>query len=68
MLGLKKKPPLNKLMVETDSPYHSIVNKRIGSPNDIGMIIKHIASIRNEAVEIIHDATLENVKKFFNFK
>ena len=62
--------PLEKLLVETDSPYLSPMPLR-GKPNEPSFIIhtiEKLAEIKNVNVETICLNTTNNFKKIFNYK
>ena len=53
--------PLNRLLVESDSPY-------VGrTPESIRDAITYIAEVKDIEIAKVADATCENAKKFFNF-
>ena len=59
--------PLNRILIETDSPYLSPVPRR-GKRNDSRNLIyvaEKIAEIKNLSVEEIEDITLNNAREFF---
>ncbi|MBQ7896601.1 MAG: TatD family hydrolase, partial [Oscillospiraceae bacterium] len=59
--------PLERILIETDSPYMSPVPKR-GKRNDsrnLCHIVEKIAEIKGESPEFIAKQTLENGKKLF---
>ena len=60
--------PLNKLLIETDSPYLSPVPMR-GKRNEPSFIIhtlEMIAKIKNEKIENVANSTSNNFFKLFN--
>ena len=62
--------PLEKLLVETDSPYLSPMPLR-GQSNEPSFIlhtVKKLAQIKNVTVETVNSYTTNNFKKIFNFK
>ncbi len=66
---LVKNTPLNRLLVETDSPYLPLQTMR-GSRNEpanIKLIIKAISEIKEEEVELIEQETSKNAKLLFNY-
>jgi TatD DNase family protein len=66
--NLIRKLPLDKFMVETDSPYMTPEPFR-GKRNEpvlVKYVAKRIAEIKNLSVEKIAQATTENAKKIFN--
>ena len=63
-----KEIPLNKIMVETDSPFLSPVPFR-GKPNEPGrtlFVAKKLAEIHELTLEEIAEKTSENAAKLFN--
>lgn len=64
------KVPVEKILIETDSPYLSPEPKR-GSRNDsrnLEYIVKKISQVKNMEEEEISKITYENAMKFFNIK
>lgn len=62
--------PLDRILIETDSPYMSPVPVR-GKRNDsrnLCHMVEKIAEIKGESAEKIAAVTLENGKKLFNIK
>ena len=62
--------PLDRILIETDSPYMSPVPMR-GKRNDsrnLCHMVEKIAEIKGESAEKIAAVTLENGKKLFNIK
>ena len=59
--------PLDKMLIETDSPYLAPepVRGTRNDPRNVKYIAKKIAELRNEDIEIIAKATYENAKKVF---
>lgn len=59
--------PLNKLMLETDSPYLTPGEKRgeINEPAFLPLIAQKIAELKNVSVEIIEQKTTETARRFF---
>lgn len=67
MKDVAKEVPLDKLMLETDSPYLTPVPYR-GKPNKpayVRYVAEEIAKLRNIPVEEIIGATTENAERFF---
>lgn len=63
-----KKVPLNRILVETDSPYLTPVPYR-GKPNSPAYTyytVEKIAEIRGESIETIAEATTQNFQKLFS--
>jgi len=65
--------PLNRLMIETDSPYlmpRTLKPKpktRRNEPCTLPEILRSIASVRSESCEEIAQASTENAQQFFGF-
>ena len=59
--------PLDKMLIETDSPYLAPepVRGTRNDPRNVRYIAKKIADFRNEDVEIIAKATFQNAKEIF---
>ena len=67
MKKVTKEVPLEKLMLETDSPYLTPVPYR-GKPNKpayVKYVAEEIAQLRNMALEEIIDITTSNAEEFF---
>ena len=67
MKEVTKEVPLEKLMLETDSPYLTPVPYR-GKPNKpayVKYVAEEIAQLRNMALEEIIDITTSNAEEFF---
>jgi len=63
-----QKAPLDKLLIETDSPYLTPVPHR-GKRNDsayVRYVAEKIAQIKNISVEQVAKQTLDNAKRLFN--
>jgi TatD DNase family protein len=62
-----KETPLNRIMLETDSPYISVKGnqKYRNEPMNIVDIAKFIAEVKSLSVEEIARATTENAERFF---
>lgn len=63
-----KRMPLDRLLVETDSPYLAPVPKR-GKPNQpawVAYVAEHIAELRGEPVALIREASTENFFRLFS--
>ena len=70
MLEVVKELPLNRILIETDSPYLTPVPYR-GTPNRpeyVQKIADKIAELKNIDVEEVIKITTENAKKFFKLK
>lgn len=62
-----KKVPLDRMLVETDSPYLAPVPNR-GKPNEpayVHYVAEHIAELRGISVEEVAQATTENYRRLF---
>lgn len=62
-----RRVPLDRMLIETDSPYLAPVPKR-GKPNQpayVRYVAEHIAELRGESVETIARATTENFFRLF---
>lgn len=62
-----RKCPLDRILVETDSPYLAPVPYR-GKPNEpayVRYVAEEIASLRSQSVEMIHQATTDNFFSLF---
>lgn len=62
--------PLDKILIETDSPYLAPEPLR-GTRNDsrnVKLVAKKIAEFKGESIEKIAQITYENAKKIFNIK
>ncbi|QSZ27432.1 TatD family hydrolase [Aceticella autotrophica] len=65
-----EKIPIDKLLIETDSPYltpEPLRGKR-NDPTNVKYVAKKIAEIRNKNFEEISEKTAENAQKLFNIK
>ncbi len=62
------KIPLNKILVETDSPYLSPhpFRGKINHPENTFLVVKKIAEIKRKSVEDISKITTDNFNKLFN--
>ena len=70
LINVVKEVPLDKFMLETDSPYLTPTpfrGKR-NEPSMIKYIAEYIATLRNVETTIIADNTTKTAKKFFGFK
>jgi len=63
-----KYTPLNRIMAETDSPFVTPVPHRgkRNSPLYVKEVVEKIAEIRNEPLEVVKKAMVDNVFKYFN--
>ena len=65
-----KKMPLDKILAETDSPYVAPVPYR-GKRNEpayVSEVVKRIAEIRGEDLEVVRETLVENVFRSFGLK
>ena len=64
------KIPLNKILVETDSPYLSPhpFRGKINHPENTLLVVKKIAEIKNKSMEDISKITTCNFNKLFNIE
>ena len=62
------KIPLNKMLVETDSPYLSPhpLRGKINHPENTLLVVKKIAEIKSKTIEDISEITTNNFNKLFN--
>jgi len=70
MLDIVKKVPLNKMLIETDSPYLTPVPFR-GTPNRpeyVKLVAEKIASLKNIPVEEVINATTQNAINLFKLE
>ena len=61
--------PLDRLLIETDSPYLSpqAVRGRNNHPGHIGFTLEYLAEIRNEDIEVLALNLIENAGRLFGF-
>jgi len=59
--------PLNKILLETDSPYQRI-GKRKALPKDIMLAVKELAKLKNISEEKVIKQINKNVEKYFGIK
>ena len=59
--------PLNRLMIETDSPYISPAQfrKKRNEPANVTFVAQRLAEIRKLSVDEIARVTTENARRFF---
>lgn len=60
--------PLEKIVLETDSPYLSPFQNIRNEPVNIKLTAQKIAKIKDIDFETVADATTKNVENFFNVK
>ncbi len=62
--------PLDRLMIETDSPYLSPepVRGKRNDPRHVAHVAAAVAALRGEPVEVIARATLDNAKRFYRIE
>ena len=66
-----KSLPLNKVMIETDSPFLTPMNKglsRTNYPWNVKYVAEDLAKYMSVSVEELIKATKDNTEKFFNIK
>ena len=70
LIEIVKKIDLNKLLIETDSPYLTPVPFRgkVNEPANLKYIAKKVAEIRNITFEKVVETTTNNAKKLFKIK
>ncbi len=70
LVEVVKEIPLENLLLETDSPYLSPEPYRgkQNKPNNVMLVAKKIAEIKNISVEEVIEVTTNNAKKVFEFK
>ena len=63
-----KEVPLDRLLIETDSPYLAPQSKRgqMNEPANIGEVADTIANLKNVSIEEVCNQTTKNSKYFFN--
>jgi TatD DNase family protein len=63
-----KNAPLNMIMSETDAPFVSPAPYRgkRNEPSYVSEVVKKIAEIRGENLEVVQSALIENAKRIFN--
>ena len=60
--------PIEQILTETDSPYHIIESpKRFILPEDITLITKHIANIKDTELKDFNKQVIKNAKNLFRF-
>lgn len=66
---LVKNTPINRLLVETDSPYLPVQTMRgtRNEPANVELVIKAISEIKEEKVELIDQETSKNAKLLFKY-
>lgn len=60
--------PLEKIVLETDSPYLSPFQNIRNEPVNIKLTAQKIVEIKDIDFETVADATTKNVENFFNVK
>ena len=65
-----KDVPLDRLLIETDSPYLTPTPNRgkRNEPKYVRYVAEEIAYLREISYEVLKDATNENAKRLFNIK
>jgi TatD DNase family protein len=59
--------PLERIMLETDSPWLGLEGKR-NDPLSVRIVAEKIAEIKHKSFEEVDKITTENALKFFNLK
>lgn len=62
-----KELPLKNILLETDSPYKRVGEKR-ALPKDVLLAVKELAKLKNISEENIIAQTIKNVKRYFGIK
>jgi TatD DNase family protein len=57
--------PLERIFLETDSPWFAMGGEKIGYPTNIRNVAERVAEIKKLDVEVVWDQCGKNVKKFF---
>jgi TatD DNase family protein len=60
--------PLERIFLETDSPWFPMGEDKIGYPTNIKKVAERIAEIKNLDTELVWKTCGENTKKFFELK
>ncbi|MFH0838470.1 MAG: TatD family hydrolase [Patescibacteria group bacterium] len=62
-----KMMPLDRMMLETDSPYLTVENRKgqAGEPADVKVIAKTVARVKNVPFEEVANITTANAERFF---
>jgi TatD DNase family protein len=58
--------PLNRLLMETDSPVYIRKYKKTAEPADVTITAKALAKIKNKKIKEIAETTFNNAKKIFS--
>ncbi|MCB1959368.1 MAG: TatD family hydrolase, partial [Rhodocyclaceae bacterium] len=66
--AVARQVPLDRLLIETDSPYLAPVPHRgkVNEPGFVKHVAEEIAALRGETVERIAEVSTENFKRLFN--
>ena len=57
--------PLEQLMLETDSPFHSLKHGENNTPCSIPILVRHLAKFLEVEEKDVQNQTTKNVRKFF---
>lgn len=70
MLEVVKFLPLDRILIETDSPYLTPVPYRgkVNRPEYVEIVAKKIAELKNLSLQEVIETTTNNAKTFFNLK
>lgn len=57
--------PLDRLLIETDSPDTRVINNEFSTPAGLKLVLEFVTDIRDESLEIIAASTCGNAKRIF---
>jgi TatD DNase family protein len=60
--------PLEQLLTETDAPFLSPYPGKVNVPQNVSIVIEHIAKLRNMDVKEVDQIIMENCEAFFDVK
>ncbi len=63
-----KATPVENLMLETDSPFHSLVRGKNNEPSAIAISARHAAKMLAISLEKLAEITTKNVKNFYRLR
>lgn len=65
--GVAKKMPIDRMLIETDSPFLAPEPNRgsVNEPKNVKIIARFIADLRKSSLDTIEEATTKNAKKLF---
>ncbi len=68
-LEVVQKAPLDKLLIETDSPYLTPIPHRgeRNEPKNVILVAEEVAKIRHQGIKKVAEATTQNAQSLFNF-